>query len=137
MNRELLHSMNVTPFIDIMLVLLAVLMISYSATVADLQVNLPQSSAAQERTAIQNPDDVLSIDVLKSGVIMVKSEEIAGGDLSKLIAKLRINNENLAAIINADKDVVYGKVTEVIDALKKNGINKVSLTSRLVERSPS
>jgi biopolymer transport protein ExbD len=123
-----IHSLNVTPFIDVMLVLLVIFMLASSAIVADIYVNLPEANSSQERTV--SGGEVMNVHITSTGAVLMQSQLVADADFARIAAKFRGRGEQLAVVINADTGVPYGKVISVMDTLRQNGITRVSLATK-------
>jgi biopolymer transport protein ExbD len=127
---DVIADINVTPFVDIVLVLLIILMVTSTHIVkASFKVDLPK--AASGGSAVES---TLNVVVTKDGTTYLDGIEI---DEKALAAKVRAEkqaNESLQAVIAADKGVPYGKVVHVIDIVKNNGVKSFALN---IERTPT
>jgi biopolymer transport protein ExbD/biopolymer transport protein TolR len=117
---------NVTPLVDVMLVLLIVFMVAAPLMTAGIPVDLPKTQAKQLND--QQPPIVVSVDA--NGVYFVYKKETVGTD--GLLAVLRENSENnkdRRIHVRADKSVAYGKVAEAMGVINAAGYVKVALVS--------
>ena len=117
---------NVTPLVDVMLVLLIVFMVAAPLMTAGIPVDLPKTQAKQLND--QQPPIVVSVDA--NGVYFVDKRETVGTD--GLLAVLRENSENnkdRRIHVRADKSVAYGKVAEAMGVINAAGYVKVALVS--------
>lgn len=117
---------NVTPLVDVMLVLLIVFMVAAPLMTAGIPVDLPKTQAKQLND--QQPPIVVSIDA--NGVYFVDKKETVGTD--GLLTVLRENSENnkdRRIHVRADKAVAYGKVAEAMGVINAAGYVKVALVS--------
>lgn len=123
---------NVTPFIDVMLVLLIVFMVTAPLLNAGVQVDLPKSDAA----AI-NDDDSQPIEVSfnTAGEIFVGEQKVSRGELLSKLAALSENDVEKRIFIRADQNLPYGDVMGVIGLINKAGYRKVALISDPSNRS--
>ncbi len=120
-----ISEINVTPMVDVMLVLLIIFMITAPMLTTGLKVNLPQSKAAQ----ILNPKEPVVITIMKNNVISLGDHPIARDDLiSAVKAKLQGNTSEIIHI-RGDKQAAYGDIVAVIDLLASNGLTHVGLLS--------
>ncbi len=113
---------NITPLVDVVLVLLIIFMVTTPMLVKGIKVSLPKTASSS--TKIDKKDIVLSID--KNGnyyIDKVRVKKQALGDFLK-------NHLKSSLIIKADKSVDYGKVVQVIDIAKKSGIDRVGLATQ-------
>lgn len=117
---------NVTPLVDVMLVLLIVFMVAAPLMTAGIPVDLPKTQAKQLND--QQPPIVVSVDA--NGVYFVDKKETVGTD--GLLTVLRENSENnkdRRIHVRADKAVAYGKVAEAMGVINAEGYVKVALVS--------
>lgn len=127
---DVISDINVTPFVDVVLVLLIILMVTSTAIVkASLQVDLPK--AASGGSAVSS---TLNVVLTKDGTIMLDGEETTEQGLSAAVRKAKADNEDTQAVIAADKGVAYGGVVRIIDVVKTNGVTKFALN---IERVPN
>ncbi len=126
---EAISAINVTPFVDIVLVLLIILMVTSQHIVkASLKVDLPK--AASGGSAVES---TLNVVVTKDGKIMLDGVEVSKDQLATSVRKEKAASPKLQAVIAADKGVPYGRVVHVIDVVKTNGVTSFALN---IERSP-
>ena len=118
-----IHEINVTPFIDVMLVLLIIFMVAAPLATVDIQVNLPASTAEPQ----PRPDKPLYLTV-KSDLTLALGNDPVSRDLlrSKLDAAAK-GDKDTRIFLRADKSVAYGEVMEVMNALRTAGYLKVAL----------
>ena len=114
---------NVTPMVDIMLVLLVIMIISANYIVSQsLKVELPKSQSTDEQTA-----SVAAVTVAKGGALHWNQEQV---DEKTLVAKLRAahaQNPEVSLIVSADRAAMHGDVVHVIDLAKLEGITKFAI----------
>lgn len=124
-----LSEINVTPFIDVILVLLIIFMVAAPLSTVDLPVDLPSSSVAAQR----KPDKPTFV-TIKPGVGVAIGERVV--DRKDLIRTLDANDANKDRIIylRADKLVHYGELMEVLEQLRSGGYGKVRLVA--IEQMP-
>lgn len=116
-------SINVTPFVDVVLVLLVIFMITAPILVKEsLNLNLPKVDTGDGPKL-----ETLGVAINKDGNIFINGQ-IADLEVLKQEALKAVQKDSGAqAIIGADKDVNYGRVVEVIDILKTNGLEKFAV----------
>jgi biopolymer transport protein TolR len=121
-----ISQINVTPLVDVMLVLLVIFMVTAPIIQQGVQVNLPQTKAA----AIPGTDELLVVSIAKNGRIYLNDNVMT---LDELGAKMRAIRSNLAdkqVYVRADQDVRYGLVMQTIAELKQAGIDRVGMVTR-------
>jgi biopolymer transport protein TolR len=121
-----ISQINVTPLVDVMLVLLVIFMVTAPIIQQGVQVNLPQAKAA----AIPGTDELLVVSIAKNGKIYLNDNVMT---LDELGAKMRAIRNNLAdkqVYVRADQDVRYGLVMQTIAELKQAGIDRVGMVTR-------
>lgn len=124
-NVEANHEINVTPFVDVMLVLLIIFMVAAPLATVSVKVDLPPAVAVPS----PNPPKPVYITIQKDGSIHIGDFATdlgaMGGDLRKLIGKRDPTKERV--YIRADKDTLYGDFLGVMNKLQDNGFYSVAL----------
>lgn len=116
---------NVTPFVDVMLVLLVVFMITAPLITQGVQINLPEV----ENTPMNEEKEPISISIKSNGDIFIQAQKVKKSELEgrlKAISKVR---KDAAVLLNADKNVDYGRVMEVMSQLQLAGLVDVGLVT--------
>jgi biopolymer transport protein ExbD/biopolymer transport protein TolR len=120
---EPLAEINVTPFVDVMLVLLIVFMITAPMLAAGMRVDLPQAKSAQPL----NPKEPVIITVRKDGKLYLGREELSPGQVADAV-RARLGDDRERAIhLRGDREVAYGDIVAIVDQLAANGLLKVAL----------
>ena len=122
---EPLADINVTPFVDVMLVLLIVFMITAPMLAAGMRVDLPQAKAAQPL----DPKEPVIITVSKDARLFVGRDEIARARLVPTVRAKLDGDVNRPIYVRGDREVAYGEVISVMDQLALNGLGKISLVA--------
>ena len=117
---------NVTPFVDVMLVLLIVFMVAAPLLTAGVPVDLPNTEAK----AISDEDNKpIEITVTADGVIYIGESEVKRERLVPLLAAMTQGQVDRRIYIRGDQAISYGMVMQVIGAVNRAGFNKVALIS--------
>ncbi|WP_216821482.1 TonB system transport protein ExbD [Tabrizicola sp. TH137] len=120
---EVAAEINVTPFIDVMLVLLIVFMVAAPLSTVDVPVTLPTSSAAPQ----DRPEEPIWMTVTAEGVWSVGETEVAPEGLAPALEAASGGDRSRAVLIRGDAALPYGQMMEVLDALRAAGFLKVAL----------
>jgi biopolymer transport protein TolR len=128
-SRKFMSDINVTPLVDVMLVLLIIFMVTAPMMMQGVEVNLPQT----ETKSMKTKEDPLILTVNKKGEIYLEDHKIQIEDLEakvKTIFKYRRNKEIL---LRADKDLPYGLVIDVMAGVKRAGVTKLGMVTEPLE----
>jgi biopolymer transport protein ExbD len=118
-----LSDINITPLVDVMLVLLVVFIVTTPLLTNAIHVNLPKTTATSA-PAIQKAVDV-AVDA--EGVIHVDKSVVAAADLEAELKALQAQTPDLALHLQADEKVPYGQVAKVMASIEHAGITKLSV----------
>ena len=121
-----ISQINVTPLVDVMLVLLVIFMVTAPIIQQGVQVNLPQTKA----NAIAGSEEPLIVTVAKDGKIYLNDNVIGLADLGTKLSAIRKLQADKQVYLRADQDVRYGTVMKTIAEIKQAGIEKLGMVSR-------
>lgn len=128
-DESMISDINVTPFVDIVLVLLIILMVTSAEIVrSSITVDLPQAASGGETV-----ETTLNIVVTKEGDYYLDGTKVTEREIVDKIVHEKEFSPKLQAVIAADKGVLYGKVVHVIDLVKVNGVVSFALN---IDRDP-
>jgi len=125
-----MSDINVTPFVDVMLVLLVVFMVTAPLLTVGVPVDLPKAQAS----LIQEPDEPLSVTVDFEGRVYLQNSEI---ELRKLTARLIAvtgANPDIRIFVRGDKTIDYGRVMQVMGTINAAGFKRVALITEMPDR---
>jgi len=122
---------NVTPFVDVMLVLLIVFMVTAPLLTVGVPVELPETQAAQ----LVDSDEPLIISVDAEGRVFLQETERTVDTLIATLHEIKKERPEVTVYIRGDKGIPYGEVMVVMGALVEAGITKLSLVAKSTERS--
>lgn len=118
-----LASINIIPFVDIVLVLLIIFMLTSIAIVrASMVVNLPKAATGGARV-----ESTVNIVCNKDGTLMLNGATSSVAEIGSFVKRESSTNPKLQAVIAADKGVEYGHVVDLIDLVKRNGVSAFAL----------
>jgi biopolymer transport protein ExbD len=120
---EEVHEINVTPFIDVMLVLLIIFMVAAPLATVDISVDLPASTAQQQ----PRPEKPLFLTVKPDLSLALGDDTIARDALGPILERATDGNKDARIFLRADKVVPYGELMEVMNLLRAAGFLKVAL----------
>ena len=118
-----LNEINVTPFIDVILVLLIVFMVAAPLSTVDVPVNLPGSSAP----ASDRPDEPLWLTMTVDRRLVLDDTPVAGDGLAALLDARTDSQRDTPIFLRADRSVDYGALMGVLDQLRAAGYLRVAL----------
>lgn len=117
------HEINVTPFIDVILVLLIIFMVAAPLATVDVNVDLPGSTAP----AAPRPEKPVFLTLKEDLTISLGNETVSREAFAAKLASLTEGNKETRIFLRADKTVPYGDLTEVMNLLRAGGYLKVAL----------
>jgi len=123
-SRQPLSDINVTPFVDVMLVLLVIFMVTAPMFSQGLPVNLPEAKA---RPMVH--DKPLVVSISKERLIYVGDRQVGLADLSGAVTKESPGSRGPEILLKSDRDVPYGLVVQVMSILKDAGVEKLGIVT--------
>ena len=122
-DRNVMSQINVTPFVDVMLVLLVIFMITAPMMQQGMQVNLPKTEAK----AMSIKDEPIIVTVDKSGRAFLDKEEVAAGQLKSKLNSIFAKKSKREVFLKADRDVPYGDVIRIMADIKGAGVERLGM----------
>ena len=133
MRRRAMAEINVTPFVDVMLVLLIVFMVTAPLLTVGVPVDLPKTKAP----ALGQEREPLSITVKRDGTIFLQKEPVAQSALVEKLTAIAANGYNQRIFVRGDDQANYGKVMEVMGLLAAAGFTHIGLVTDVVKPKPN
>ena len=127
-----MSEINVTPFVDVMLVLLIVFMVTAPLLTAGVPIDLPQTRArllGQDR-------EPLAVSIDNAGKVFLQNTEIAVDELVPKLMAISENGYNQRIFVRGDRTVDYGRVMEVMGLLNSAGFTRIGLVTESQRRMP-
>ena len=125
--NEPMSEINVTPFVDVMLVLLIIFMVTAPLLTAGIKINLPESASVLKN----EKNDPVTVSMNSKGEIYIQKKKISPDDLIKKLIALKGQNKDLKIYIKGDKNLNYGKIMDLMSFINKSGFKKVALVTKL------
>ena len=122
-DRQIMSQINVTPFVDVMLVLLVIFMITAPMMQQGMQVNLPKTDAK----AMDIKDEPVIVTIDRSGRAFIDKGEIPQGQLKAKLAALFSARNKKEVFLKADRDVPYGEVIRAMAEIKGAGVERLGM----------
>lgn len=123
---EPISDINIVPFVDIILVVLIIFMITTPFIVQpSININLPKAVTGEDTTPSQ-----FNILIPAEGSLLVNGNAVDEGNLRSLAEESLASSPELQAIISADQDVSHGRVITIIDTIRSAGISRFAITTQ-------
>ena len=119
-DRTVLSDINVTPFVDVMLVLLVIFMVTAPLMQQGVDVNLPKAKGKE-----LPPDERISLVIKRDRTVYMNDTPVSMAEMKQKLEAISKLNPNV--FLKADKDVPYGLVVEVMSEIKEAGIEKLGM----------
>ncbi len=126
-NDEVLSEINITPMVDVMLVLLVVFIITAPLMTNAITVNLPKTEATPQ---LQKPEEPLVVSIDAGGVIYLGKEEVPIEFVEQELITRKAANPDIRLNLNADEVVSYGVVARIMVIIERAGIDKLSVITQ-------
>ena len=130
MRRQAMAEINVTPFVDVMLVLLIVFMVTAPLLTVGVPVDLPKTEAS----VITGQDEPLVITVNREGKIFLQETELKMDTLIPRLKAITQNKADTRIFVRGDRTVAYGRIVEVMGTVSAAGYSRVALIAELPNR---
>jgi len=122
---EVVHDINVTSLVDVMMTLLIIFIIVAPMIEQGIDVNLPKAEPKRIDVA-----DVLTITVNDNERVYLEGQRVTIDEMKERLSNIHAAREDVAVLIKADEELRYGRVIEVMDAVRSIGIVKLAMATR-------
>jgi biopolymer transport protein TolR len=128
-----LSEINVTPLVDVMLVLLIIFMVTAPLMTTGVSVDLPKANA----TALNNDSEPLTVSINANGKIYLQDQQAELPELVTRLQALAKDNPERRIFVRGDKDLAYGRIMEVMGTITQGGFTKVALLAEQSGLAPA
>ncbi|OSQ47948.1 protein TolR [Thalassospira alkalitolerans] len=128
--RKAMSDINVTPMVDVMLVLLVIFMVTAPLMTVGVEVDLPETAAAP----MTGQDEPLVVSISREGTIYIMDSEIAQDTLTEKLSAITENKRDTRIFVRGDRAIDYGRVMEVMGLINDAGFTKVALIAELPDK---
>ena len=119
------HEINVTPFIDVMLVLLIIFMVAAPLSTVDLPIDLPSSTATPQK----KPDKPTYVSIKPDLALAIGETPVKRVDLVRSLDAMADSSKDRFIFLRADRSVPYGEMMDVLEILRAGGYSKIKLVA--------
>jgi biopolymer transport protein TolR len=130
-DESVLADINVTPLVDVMLVLLIIFMITAPMLHQGIEVALPRAEAEAMELQV---DDPLVLSINRDGIVYIQEEPVHPSLLVERLLPLIEARSDETVFLKGDRELDYGRVIEVLDLLHRGGINQIGMVTEQPER---
>ena len=128
-----LAEINVTPFVDVMLVLLVIFMVAAPLMLSGVPVQLPKTQAAR----ISQPRQPIIVSIDKDGRTFLRDEALTPEGMAARLAELAAADPDAVVYVRGDRSIPYGRAMEVMGQVSAAGFARVSLIAEAAGRAPA
>ena len=129
-SRDTMSQINVTPLVDVMLVLLVIFMVTAPMMQQGVQVNLPKA----ETKALPSQEETVIVSIEKSGRLFINSSEVSNAELRSKLMTMLANRSKKEVFLKADRDVPYGEVVRTMAEIKGAGVERLGMITEPTQR---
>jgi biopolymer transport protein ExbD len=119
------HEINVTPFIDVILVLLIIFMVAAPLSTVDLPIDLPSSTAIAQK----KPDKPTYVSIRPDLAVAIGETSVKRADLARTLDAMADSSKDRFIFLRADRAVPYGDLMDVLEILRAGGYSKIKLVA--------
>ncbi len=128
-DSDLLAEINVTPFVDVMLVLLIIFMVTAPLMIQGVNVTLPEASSSP----LEPDEETLVISIDRDNQVFINDLKVEFGFLKKKLGKIMEGRSAKNVYLSADKNVSYGLVVQVMSEIKEAGVEKLGMVTEPIK----
>ncbi len=124
-----MSEINVTPMVDVMLVLLIIFMITAPLLTVGLQIDLPETRSQ----TLPGQDEPLEVTINSDGQIYIQETEVELEDVVPRLVAITVNKRDTRIFVRGDRNINYGRVMQVMGAIDAAGFRHLALVTKLPE----
>lgn len=128
--RPLMSEINITPFVDVMLVLLVVFMVTAPMMISGINVDLPETSVSP----LKGSDEPLTITITDKETVYIQDVEIESKYLVAKIIAITQEKKDSRILIRGDKNVNYGTIMSIVGSINEAGFSHISLITQMEDK---
>ncbi len=129
-DRGTMSQINVTPLVDVMLVLLVIFMVTAPMMQQGVQVNLPKA----ETKSLSAKEEAIVVSMDRQGKLFIDRTEVASGNLKEKLIAILANRTKKEVFLKADRDVPYGEVVRAMADIKGAGVERLGMVTEPAAR---
>jgi biopolymer transport protein TolR len=129
-DRAPLSSINVTPLVDVMLVLLIIFMVTASLGQQGITVNLPRAAAKP----LEVTEDLITVSIDDQQRIFINKNQVALAELSATLKGIYQNRTNKSIFLKADRNLSYGDYVKVVSVIKASGVDQLGMITEAIQK---
>jgi len=129
-DRSVMSQINVTPFVDVMLVLLIIFMVTAPMMQQGVQVNLPKA----DTKALTPQETTVVVSIERNGKLFINTAEVPAGELRSRLSGMFASRTKKEVFLKADRDVPYGEVVQAMAEIKGAGIERLGMVTEPAQR---
>jgi biopolymer transport protein TolR len=129
-DRSPISQINVTPLVDVMLVLLIIFMVTASVGQQGITVSLPRAKSQ----AIEVSEEIITVTIDKSLHVYLNSRPVAADELGATLRRLYSTRKNKAIFLKSDASVAYGDFVKVVSIIKDSGVDQLGMITETSAR---
>ena len=121
---------NVTPLVDVMLVLLIIFMVTATVGQQGITVSLPRAKS----TALEVSEEIVTVTIDSALKVFINSRPVALGDLTDTLKSVYAHRKNKAIFLKSDRSVAYGDFVRVVSLIKESGVEQLGMITEAPKR---
>ena len=129
-NRRMMAEINVTPLVDVMLVLLVIFMVTAPMMQQGVQVNLPKADAK----AMTQPEETVMVSINGNGKLFLNKDEVVPDQLRDKLTTLFVSRAKKEVFLKADSAVPYGDVVKIMADIKGAGVERLCMVTEPAQK---